>query len=234
MTTQESSTPVAGPSVALAANPAPRETLQDFVYARLKDLILDGDLAPGRTITIASLAATFSVSPMPVREALNRLTAERALTVVAGRSMGVPALTLPRLEDLRRVRTEVEGMAAAWAATRISPETLARLAGLRDDLDAAAARGDARLYLHSNRALHFAIYREAGSPTLTPLIESLWLQISPYFNLLHGSGNFAEANRSHLVLIEALARADADAARAAIHSDIDASAAALRGLLAAP
>lgn len=233
MTTQESSTPVAGPPVALAANPAPRETLQDYVYARLKDLILDGDLAPGRTFTIASLAATFSVSHMPVREALNRLMAERALTVVAGRSMGVPALTLTRLEDLRRVRIEVEGMAAAWAATRIKPEPLSRLTKLREDLDAAAARGDARLYLHSNRALHFAIYVEAGSPTLTPLIESLWLQISPYFNLLHGSGNFAEANRSHLALIEALARADADAARSAIHSDIEASAAALRLLLAA-
>jgi DNA-binding GntR family transcriptional regulator len=68
---------------------------------------------------------------MPVREALKRLTAANALTVVSGRSIGVPPITLQRLTDLRNVRLEIEGAATAWAAARIDA---GGLTSLEDDL----------------------------------------------------------------------------------------------------
>src|SRR5262245_17751515 len=91
-------------SAVLPFAPAPRETLQEYVYRRVKDLILTGDIAPAQSITINSLAEAFAVSHMPVREALRRLIAERALTVISGRSVGLPALSVEHLDDLRRVR----------------------------------------------------------------------------------------------------------------------------------
>jgi DNA-binding GntR family transcriptional regulator len=168
---------------------------------------------------------------MPVREALHRLTAERALTVVAGRSVGIPALSLERLEDLRRVRLEVEGLAAAWAAEARDVEAGERLHRLHDALDLAVVQEDAIGFLRANRALHFTIYAAAGSPVLLSLIEPLWLQISPYFNLLHASGNYVEANRQHRALILAMDRGDAKEARRAIQRDITASTEALRPML---
>ena len=75
----------------------------------MKELILNGGIEPGRTVTIQSLADAFGVSAMPVREALHRLVAEKALTVVAGRSVGIPPLNIDRLEDLTRARIEIEG-----------------------------------------------------------------------------------------------------------------------------
>ncbi len=221
------------PAAAIAASPAPRETLQEFVYLKVKDLILNGELAPGSTITMQALATAFSVSHMPVREALHRLTAERALTVVAGRSVGIPALSLERLEDLRRVRLEVEGLAAAWAAEARDAGARETLHRLHDALDLAVAEGDATAFLRANRAFHFTIYAAAGSPVLLSVIEPLWLQISPYFNLLHASGNYVEANRQHRALIEALDRGDGAQARRAVQQDIAASAEALRPMLEA-
>ena len=215
----------------IPVSPAPRETLQDFVYAKVKALILNGELEPGRTITMRSLATAFSVSHMPVREALQRLTAERALTLVAGRSMGIPPLSIERLEDFRRVRLEVEGLAAAWSAAHIDGARLPDLEQICAELDRAVAAGDVRSYLRHNCALHFGVYRGAGSPTLMSMIEPLWLQISPYFSLLHGSGNYIEANRCHRAMIEALRRRDAEAVRAAVRADIEASTAGLRTLL---
>jgi DNA-binding GntR family transcriptional regulator len=38
-------------------------------------------------VTIQSLSDAFGVSTMPVREVLNRLVAEKALTVICGRSV---------------------------------------------------------------------------------------------------------------------------------------------------
>ena len=209
------------PSTAfIPPKPAPRETLQDHVYNRVKDLILSGDIAPGQTITMKSLATAFEVSHMPVREALHRLTAEKALTVVSGRSVGIPPLSAAKLTDLRRVRLEVEGMAAEWAAGRIGEEAIAYLEELAEIMHRAVAAGDAKGYLRGNRDFHFTLYREADSPTLLSIIENLWLQISPYFNLLHASGHYVESNQHHDTVTAALRARDAERVRAAVQADI--------------
>jgi DNA-binding GntR family transcriptional regulator len=200
--------------------PLTRDTLQERVYKQLAELILDGGIAPGRLVTIQNLADAFGVSAMPVREALKRLTAANALTVVSGRTIGVPPITLHRLTDLRNVRLEIEGAATAWAAVRIDA---GRLTSLEDDLvrmDEAIASGNTTDYLRANRSFHFKIYRASGSPVSVALIESLWMQISPYFNLLQGSGNYVSANTSHRMAVTALRKADADSAKAAIKDDI--------------
>lgn len=200
--------------------PLDRDTLQDRVYNQVAGLILDGGIVPGQLITIQGLAEAFGVSAMPVREALKRLGAANALTVVSGRSIGVPPLTLQRLTDLRNVRLELEGTATAWAARNIDGKEIAIVEAHLERMERSIADSDTRTYLQANRAFHFAIYRSAGSLTMVSLIEILWLQISPYFNLLRESGNYVSANIHHRAMVEALARHDADAARAAIAADI--------------
>jgi len=201
--------------------PLARDTLQERVYRQVSDLILDGEIAPGQLVTIQSLAEAFGVSTMPVREALKRLTAAGALTLVTGRSMGIPKLSLDRLADLKNVRVEIEGLAAEWAARSIGDDDLGRLREECAHMDAAVRTGDVKAYLRGNRAFHFTIYRATRSPALIGVIEALWLQISPYFNLLHGSGNYVSANLRHRTLLQALERRDGDAARAAMAADID-------------
>ncbi|MHB1304939.1 MAG: GntR family transcriptional regulator [Acidiphilium sp.] len=211
--------------------PVGRETVQDRVYRRIKDMILDGEIEPGRTVTIQSLADAFQVSAMPVREALRHLMAEQALMVVSGRSVGIPTLTPERLADLRRVRREVEGAAAAWAAERIGAEALGQLGALVEVMEAAAESLDGRRYVPANHHFHFAIYNEAGSPALLNIIESLWLQISPYFHILRTSQNWRSANSAHRLILEALRHGDGAAAARALRQDIDEAAATLETLL---
>ena len=110
----------------------PRNTLQDHVYRQLCELILNGEIAPGQLVTIQALADAFGVSAMPVREALQRLTAARVLTVISGRSIGVPPLSYERLSDLRRVRIEVELLAAVWANAKHRQRRDRATAGVRD------------------------------------------------------------------------------------------------------
>ena len=207
----------------LEVEPLGRETLQDRVYSQMAGLILDGGIAPGQLVTIQGLAEAFGVSTMPVREALKRLSAEHALTVVSGRSIGIPPLTLERLVDLRNVRMEVEGTAAEWAAHSIDAAGLAQLRQQLQLMERSIDESRTLDYLRANRAFHFTIYRGTGSPTIVSLIEILWLQISPYFNLLRESGNYVSANLHHGAMVDAMARGDGDAARAAIVSDVTGS-----------
>ena len=214
----------------LQVEPLARDTLQERVYNQLAGLILDGGIAPGQLVTIQGLAEAFDVSTMPVREALKRLTAANALTVVSGRSIGIPHLNRARLADLRDVRIEIEGTAAAWAARARPDRTVGELEAQLARMEESMQQGDVRSYLQGNRAFHFTVYRASGSPTLVSLIEILWLQISPYFNLLR-SGNHITANLQHRAIVEAMRDGSESRARAALVSDIEAAYAVLAATL---
>lgn len=211
--------------------PLVRDTLQERVYRQVSDLILDGEIAPGQLVTINNLASAFGVSAMPVREAMKRLTSAGALTLVTGRSVGIPELNLGRLTDLRNVRVEIEGLAAAWACEHISPPDLEELKRVCERMARAVESGDIKEYLRANRSFHFGIYRSSGSPVLVAMIETLWLQISPYFNLLHGSGNYAASNDRHYEALAALAAHNARDARVAIQQDVEGAYAVLSEML---
>jgi DNA-binding GntR family transcriptional regulator len=215
----------------LPLKPVNRGTLPGEIYRQIKELILDGGIAPGELVTIQGLADAFGVSAMPVREALQRLTAEKALTVVSGRSVGIPQLQAARLRDLCRVRIEIETLATVWAAGNLSATDIAQLEGLVAAMAQAVADGDPHQFVRANHEFHFTVYRASGSETLLSIIEGLWLQVSPYFHLLHGSGNYALANHEHEQLLVAVRRNDPQAAGRAIRADIEEAAKVLLGLL---
>jgi DNA-binding GntR family transcriptional regulator len=216
------------------ARPVDRETVQDRVYHQIKAMIISGEIEPGEAVTIQSLSEAFQVSAMPVRGALRRLMAEQALTVLTGRSVGVPPLSPERLADLRRVRGEIEGVAILWAAEKMTPTELHELTRLVDTMEEAETRSDSKLYVSANNHFHFRIYRLAGSAALLAIIESLWLQISPYFHVLRGSGNWHSANVTHRAILEALEKGDGAAAAAALRRDIDEAAIMLAQRLSKP
>lgn len=198
-----------------------KETLQEQVFRHVTELILDGSIVPGEMVTVQSLADVFGVSPMPVREALRRLTAAGALTVVSGRSIGIPRLTMTRLIDLRNVRIEIEAIAAGWAAEQRGDDVIEHLRLHLEEMEKSIAAGDVKGYLRGNYAFHFTIYRAAGSENLLKIIENLWLQISPYFNMLHGS--YTVANVHHQEMFRAIKNRDAEALRTAVSADIEAA-----------
>jgi DNA-binding GntR family transcriptional regulator len=208
-----------------------RVTLPSEIYKRIKDMILDGGLVPGELVTIQGLAEAFGVSAMPVREALQRLTGERALTVISGRSVGVPELDRERFEDMSRVRVRLESLAAEWATARIGPEQLNRLDQLIETMDHAIAVADTRAFVRANHEFHFTIYATAGSELLLTIIEGLWLQVSPYFHLLYGSGNYVAANQEHRHIVVALRQRKAAIASLHLRQDIETATKVLVALL---
>jgi DNA-binding GntR family transcriptional regulator len=216
--------------LALSVSRLPKRTLQDRVYRQICEMILSGEIAPGQLVTIQALSDAFGVSAMPVREALQRLIAGKALTVIASRSIGVPLLTKERLLDLKRVRLEIESLAAEWATPRVGEVEIAKLENLVAKL-AAAAVGDRKDYVRYNHEFHFAIYRAAGSDVLYAIIENLWLQISPYFHLLHDSGNYDTSNAQHERMLNGMKARNSAVVRQAIRNDIETAGKVLQGLL---
>jgi DNA-binding GntR family transcriptional regulator len=202
--------------------PPPRETLQQRVYGQLRMALMRGEFVPGRSLTIRALAEALRTSSMPVREALRQLVTERALEMLPNRSFGVPRVTRERFEDLLRIRVEVEGYAAAEAASRMGKAEIDRIDEINRTMRAAGEAGDRLRFISGNQEFHFAIYRAAESDTLIPLIETLWLQAGPYMGCLYDTDGLDPVVNlgHHEGVIKALRRRDAEKSRAMLVADI--------------
>lgn len=208
-----------------------RVTLGEQVYAELCDRLIAGELAPGEKLSLRSIAEMLGTSIMPVREAVSRLVADGALTVLPNRAVSVPVMTRERFGELTAVRIAVEGFAAERAASARSDADLAAIrrcdAAFRRET--ASAAPDLRAAVRANRDFHFAVYAAAGLPTLVSMIAGLWLRIGPVLNLdmrasperLASGG----AQACHARLVAAIAEGDGEAARRALADDIEAAAA---------
>ena len=104
---------------------------------------------------------------------------------------------------------------------------------MRAAMEEAVRRGENKQYLRWNRAFHFGVYGAARSDALLAIIETLWLQISPYFHLLHETGNYLVANRQHDLMLAALRRRDTAAVSRALRDDIEAAYRVLASLISA-
>lgn len=201
------------------------ETQREWVYDQLKHALMSGALAPGQKLTLARIAADLGVSMMPVREALRRLTAERALTMRPNRSVTVPRLSRAETLALRAIRQMLEGHAAATAASLITDAEVERLAALQAELAAARGRGDAKRILAVNEEFHFLVYDAACIPVLVDLIATLWLHSAPtlsFFVRAAGElrGYSETQSRNNLALVASLKHRDPEGARHAIEAEI--------------
>jgi len=216
------------------------ETQREWVYHRIKLALMAGRYQPGEKITIASLTGSLKVSATPVREALRRLAAERALVMSPNRSVSVPALSRQEVLAMRSIREQLEGYAARLAAGRIDRRRLARLAKIGQQLIAARARGDARRIMWLNEVFHFTVYEAAGVLALTDIIATLWLQSAATLHLVFRPENIGRypadvQNRNNRALLAALRRRDGRGATRAVTAEIAAGSRVLQHLMdAAP
>ncbi len=199
---------------------APKKTVQNLVYNELRRSLMIGAFAPGDRISLRSLAQEMGTSMMPVREAVNRLIAERAFEVLPNRSICVPPMPREKFNEITHWRIQLETTATRDACANATPDLIKKIESINDEM-IEAFKSDAREeVLSCNYAFHFAIYEAAGSSVLLPMIESLWLQVGPFTYYSMPSPKDLWNAKFHRQIIDALKDADADAAGKAMEKDI--------------
>jgi DNA-binding GntR family transcriptional regulator len=206
-------------TLSLAPMKMRKSRLRDDVYQRLRDLIMNGDIAAGQLITIQTLAEAFGVSMMPIREALLRLVAEQALVTVTGGSVEIPHLSPERLIDLTRVRIVIEGTVAEWAVDGVSGEAIERLEQIERDIEQAIERQEVKSFVKQNREFHATLYRLSGSESAYSVIEKFWLQVAPYHHQ-YRPDRYVQASTNHRNIIQALKKRDKQGVGDGIREDI--------------
>lgn len=204
-----------------------RGEVQDRVLEKLRWGLMAGAFVPGQTITLRRLAEMLGTSPMPVRKAINQLTAANALEILPNRSVAVPRMSAERFKDLTRVRQAVEGLAAELACANATPALIRELTALNSRLQQAIKQRNVLESLETNQRFHFTFYAAARSPILVPVIESLWLQAGPILYISLTDSDMPWDAVQHKYLLAAIKSKRPAAARRAIVRDISETAKSL-------
>jgi DNA-binding GntR family transcriptional regulator len=208
-----------------ALSEAPHGSRPDQVYARLRDLIVQGSVAPGTRIVETEIAARLGVSRTPVREALQRLQQEGFVIGAPGAQQSrltVAPLTRDDVQELLDIVGALESLGARRAAGLEAGERRVLVKELRalNQEFARAARGTpvdhGRLY-DADERLHRRIVQSGVGPRLIALHEAVKPQAERYIRMYISmlTGDIKSSVDEHDAMIDAIEQGrESDAQRA--------------------
>jgi DNA-binding GntR family transcriptional regulator len=196
----------------------------DFAYAKLRQDIMDGRLAPGYRMREQVISESLDMSRTPVREALSRLQADGLLTVQGRGGLAVAALDDAGVIELYETREALEGTAAHLAALHANPRDIAVLeAALAAE---ATIAEDPVQQQRQNRAFHAAILAASHNrflaKSLLALHDALAL-LGP--TTLSVDGRRTKAQEEHRRIFDAIVARDSNSAEAEMRAHVRAGAA---------
>lgn len=152
------------------------------IYGVLRDEILTLKLEPGSPLDETSLSNRFSVSRSPIREALNRLLAERLVETLPNRSTIVAQVDLRNFAQFIQALDVQQRLATRLAAQNRTAIDIARLRSLagafNETIDGAPPLG----IMQANYAFHIAVSEAGRNPYVTRHYREL---LSEARRLLH-------------------------------------------------
>ncbi len=110
-------------------------TVSSRIYNAIKEQIIDGRYAPGARITEQNIAAEFSTSRTPVREAMRQLVADGFALFKPNSGTVVRQWTHDQMREIFDLRVFIESEIAGHAAVRISIADIEALAKLQDEIE---------------------------------------------------------------------------------------------------
>lgn len=190
------------------------ETLSQSAYRRIRDEILNGQIAPNTILTERELAKRLGISRTPLRSALSGLEREQVIERMANGALLVRRVSVEQLLDIIQLRLILEPAAARRAAgSGLTPELKTAREAQRRYLGDQAM--DFESFWQDDSTFHRAVVLAAGL-TLLPDLLAEQRAIVRRSTIIRTHTNFADQAREHIAVIDAIAGHDAEAASAAM------------------
>jgi DNA-binding GntR family transcriptional regulator len=144
-----------------ATNGARRDNVEQ-VYRRVREAILDGEIAPGTAMSQVGIAEELGVSRTPLREALRMLQSEGWVDAQTNHRVTVRPLSVVDLEQLSVMRIALETQAIRLSVGRLEPEDLAALEGALAEMGHYEQARDFERWRLPHAAFHRGLTARAG------------------------------------------------------------------------
>jgi len=188
----------------------PRAALHEQVAHRLRQMLVEGAIAPGAKLNERELAELLNVSRTPLREAIKMLAAEGLVELLPNRGAIAVSLTEDDVLNTFEVMAGLEGLSGELAAQRITPAELAEIQAMQFEMMAAYTRRDLSAYYALNSRIHAAINAAAKNPVLLTVYNQVNARLQALrFRSNQDGEKWKAAVKEHERMIEALSARDA-------------------------
>lgn len=186
-----------------------RQRLHDTVVNHLRNLIIEGVLAPGMKLNERELCETLGISRTPLREAMKVLAAEGLIDTYPNRGAFVSRMTETEIWETFELMSGLESLSGELAAERITLVEIAEIKALHYAMLACRVQNDLPGYYNRNQTIHNKINEAARNSVLRHMYLSvnrrlLALRFKSNFQL----GKWDSAIQEHEEMIKALEARD--------------------------
>ena len=191
--------------------PIARPTLHDAIVARVRDMIIEGELAPGTRLHEGNLGKNLGVSRTPLREALKFLASEGLVELSPGKGAVVRKFTEKDVHDSLIVLGSLEGLAGRLACANAMDAEIREVRQLHDRMMDMYGKRDRLRYFKLNQSIHSAILRLSKNEALVSVHGVLQARLKRIRYIGNeGPEKWAGAVADHEEIISALEARDSE------------------------
>ena len=197
---------------------------KELVTATLRNAILNGEFTPGMRLVIEDLAKQLGVSAIPVREALQQLSADGYVIIEPYLGARVAPIEAESVVEVFSLLETMEVVSSRAACQHMSASDLGALEQILVKMDSLV--GEPELWSQENRRFHRFICDKSG----TRLVASLMSKVFDHWDRLHRFflkdvfvRRLPQAQREHREILRALKTRSAERAEAVIRKHAQAS-----------
>ncbi|CAN5214557.1 GntR family transcriptional regulator [soil metagenome] len=153
--------------------PLERMSLHDQLVAKVREMIVDGELQAGAPLPEKMLCETFGVSRTPLREAFKILASEGLIELRSHRTPVVTPVNRDEIANIFAIMVALDGVAGLQAATLATDNDIARLDAMHERLVALHREASRAAYFRLNQEIHIEITKLAANPALLNIWTTL-------------------------------------------------------------
>lgn len=200
-----------------------RTTTATAVYRDLHAAIVSMRVPPGTPLHEKTLTERYGVSRTPVREALIRLVEDSLVEVFPQSGTFVARIPMGLIPEAVIIRQALEDATVSRAAAGAKAADLAALDKILAEQKFLFSRKDVDAFHDADEAFHEAIAQISGHPGIWTYLKPAKIQIDRCRRLtLPALGRMEFVISEHLLIRDAIAAHDVEAARAAMHRHLSA------------
>jgi DNA-binding GntR family transcriptional regulator len=217
--------------------PARALTKTELMYETLRRGILTLRYPPGHYLNLDELARSHRLSPIPVREAVARLVAERLVVMRPHIGAEVAPLDETSVREVFAFLVGLETAAIPAIVARVTAADQAELARLVDRMDQLRLPRDLAQWDAANAEFHLRLSSIAGLTALVGHLRSTfdhWDRIRRHFFSAASDRRAQEAQREHRLMLRVLKAGSVGRLRALLIAHNQSALARYQRLLAVP
>lgn len=188
-------------------------SLRGKVFTQLQNEILNGKYQPGDSLIETRLSEELGVSRTPIREAIRQLELEGLVQSIPNKGAIVKGISSQDIQDIYTIRMMIEGLAARWAAEKITHDELEELKEALDMEEFYTMKNDTEHLLKFDSKFHDIIFKASKSKPLMHTLSTFHHYVQRARNAsLSSPGRATEVLLEHKAILQAIVEGDAERA----------------------